>query len=225
MRINKYIATRLGISRRRADEIISRGRITVDGLGPNPGQDVSDANTVLIDNRPLPQTKNFEYILLNKPAGYVCSRDGQGSNSIYDLLPHKYDHLNPVGRLDKDSSGLLLLTNDGELHNKLTHPSFQKEKQYQVVLNKPLAQDDISAISLRGVTLSDGSSKFGITQTKKNSADYIVTLHEGRNRQIRRTFNALGYKIESLARISFGDYKLDDLALGDIKPVNAPTTL
>lgn len=215
MRINKYIASKLGISRRKADEFIARGRITVDGNLPTPGLDVTDENIVLVDGRALPQTKSFEYILLNKPVGYVCSKDGQGSNSIYDLLPHKFDHLNPVGRLDKDSSGLLLLTNDGEMHNKLTHPSYNKQKQYFVTLNKPLAKDDISAITVRGVTLSDGPSKFAISQENKNSSDYVITMQEGRNRQIRRTFNALGYKIESLSRQSFGDYQLDNLAIGD----------
>ena len=219
MRINKFIANKLGISRRKADELISRGRITVDGVVPTPGLDVTQNNTVLIDNRALPQTKAFEYLLLNKPVGYVCSRDGQGSNSIYDLLPHKYDHLNPVGRLDKDSSGLIMLTNDGELHNKLTHPSYNKQKQYLVSLNKPLAKDDISAITLRGVTLSDGPSIFAITPQKTNPREYLVTMHEGRNRQIRRTFNALGYKIESLQRTSFGDYQLDDLAVGEYRTI------
>jgi len=130
-------------------------------------------------------------------------------------LPHTYDHLNPVGRLDKDSAGLLLLTNDGELHNKLTHPSYQKDKQYSVSLNKPLARDDISAITLRGVTLSDGPSSFMIDQPNKNKPVYIITMQEGRNRQIRRTFNALGYKIESLTRISFGDYQLGSIQVGD----------
>lgn len=219
MRINKFIANKLGVSRRKADELINRGRITVNGAVPAPGLDVTENNTVLIDNRALPQAKVFEYLLLHKPVGYVCSRDGQGSNSIYDLLPHKYDHLNPVGRLDKDSSGLILLTNDGELHNKLTHPSYNKQKQYHVSLNKPLAKDDISAITLRGVTLSDGPSIFAITPQKTNPREYIVTMHEGRNRQIRRTFNALGYKIESLQRISFGDYQLDDLAVGEYRTI------
>lgn len=219
MRINKFIANKLGVSRRKADELINRGRITVDGTMPTPGLDVTEDNIVLIDNRALPQAKAFEYLLLHKPVGYVCSRDGQGSDSIYDLLPHKYDHLNPVGRLDKDSSGLILLTNDGELHNKLTHPSYNKQKQYHVSLNKPLAKDDISAITLRGVTLSDGPSIFAITPQKTNPREYLVTMHEGRNRQIRRTFNALGYKIESLQRISFGDYQLDDLAVGEYRTI------
>ncbi len=223
MRINKYIAARLGISRRRADEIIKAGRITVDGLDPSPGTDVTDSNTVLIDGRALPQEKSFTYLLLNKPIGYVCSKDGQGSRSIYDLLPHTYDHLNPVGRLDKDSSGLLLMTNDGEMHNKLTHPSYEKLKEYHVTLARPLDPND-QALIKNGVLLADGSSKLDLTVWQPGGRHWIVRMHEGRNRQIRRTFHALGYKVLALHRTVFGDYSLDDLESGKYKEAVAPSS-
>jgi len=213
MRINKYLAGRLGISRRRADEILQAGRITVDGTLVTVGLDVSDTNTVLIDGRPLPQEKKFEYVLLNKPVGYVCSRDGQGSYTIYDLLPREYNHLNPVGRLDKDSSGLLLLTNDGALHNELTHPSSQKEKVYIVTLNKPLAQADAEQITA-GIQLFDGVSALGLRAMDQERRIWEVRMHEGRNRQIRRTFRAVGYIITTLQRMQFGDYKIGTLAPG-----------
>jgi 23S rRNA pseudouridine2605 synthase len=217
VRINKYIAARLGISRRRADEIIKAGRITVDGIDPSPGTDISDENNVLIDGRALPQEKSFTYVLLNKPAGYVCSRDGQGSLSIYDLLPHSYDHLNPVGRLDKDSSGLLLMTNDGELHNKLTHPSYEKHKEYQVTLGKSLDPKD-QALIKNGIALADGDSRLDLTPWQQDDGrGWVVRMHEGRNRQIRRTFHALGYKVVSLHRTVFGDYALGDLESGKFK--------
>ena len=210
MRINKFIASKLGISRRKADEIIAANRITVDGTNPSPGLDVSEENTVLIDGRPLPQTKSFEYILFNKPVGYVCSRNGQGSDSIYDLLPHKYDHLNPVGRLDKDSSRLLLLTNDGELHNQLAHPSGKKEKVYIVKVHQPLAQKDAVRIE-SGIQLEDGTSALSLRQKDQDRRVWEVRMHEGRNRQIRRTFQEVGYKIVSLNRTGFGEYSIGSL--------------
>ena len=214
MRINKYIAERLGISRRKADALLAAGRITVNGSQPNPGMDITDDHHVLIDKRALPAKKSTQYVLLHKPVGYVCSREGQGSLTIYDLLPHSLDHLNPVGRLDKDSSGLLLLTNDGTVHNQLTHPSHEKEKQYAVTLNKPLANDAITAVTTRGVKLRDGNSKFDIVPINMGEARYTVILREGRNRQIRRTFNALGYKIINLTRTQIGNYELGNLPVG-----------
>jgi 16S rRNA U516 pseudouridylate synthase RsuA-like enzyme len=113
MRINKYIALATPLSRRDADRAIQAGRVTVNGQIPETGQEVTDADVVLLDNKPItPAVKTT--ILFNKPAGYVCSRDGQGSKTIYELLPPEYQRLQSVGRLDKNSSGLILLTNDGE---------------------------------------------------------------------------------------------------------------
>jgi len=221
VRINKYLAARLGISRRKADAILQAGRITVDGIAPSAGFDVTDENTVLIDGRQLPQEKSFTYVLLNKPVGYVCSRDGQGSSSIYDLLPHTFDHLNPVGRLDKDSSGLLLLTNDGALHNKLTHPSYEKHKEYQITLSKPLGPND-QALIKKGVLLDDGLSGLDLSLWQSDGRGWIVRMHEGRNRQIRRTFHALGYKVTSLHRTHFGDYALGNIAVGKYIEVETP---
>jgi 23S rRNA pseudouridine2605 synthase len=143
---------------------------------------------------------------LNKPAGYVCSREGQGGKTVYDLMPQKYHRLKTVGRLDKDTSGLLLLTDDGELANRLTHPSFQKEKVYVAGLNKNLAPEDKRKL-LTGVNLADGLSKF-INVTDCSNSIYEVIISEGRNRQIRRTFDALGYKVTSLNRNKFAEYIL-----------------
>lgn len=214
MRINKYIADRLGISRRKADALLAAGRITVNGAQPSSGMDITDGLEVLIDKRVLPAKKITQYVLMHKPVGYVCSREGQGSATIYDLLPHSLDHLNPVGRLDKDSSGLILLTNDGMVHNQLTHPSHQKEKHYAVTLNKPIDSNAMHVLTKQGVTLRDGISKFEIRNTNDTEPQYTVVLREGRNRQIRRTFNALGYKIISLSRTQFGEYKLGNLPVG-----------
>ena len=150
-------------------------------------------------------------LMLNKPAGYVCSRNGQGSKTVYDLLPKKYHYLKTIGRLDKDSSGLLLLTNDGELANKLTHPRYQKSKVYEVSLNKELKSSDQSKLQ-KGVSLDNGLSRFSyIKSTSANK--YEVTLSEGRNRQIRRTFEAIGYRVSKLHRTDFGSYSLGGLPI------------
>jgi 23S rRNA pseudouridine2605 synthase len=212
VRLNKYIALATGMSRRSADTAIKSGKVKLNQIPAKLGDIVASQDTVTLDNVQLKLKGRHTTIMLNKPVGYVCSRRGQGSKTIYDLLPEEYHYLKPVGRLDKDSSGLILLTDDGELANKLTHPKYQKEKVYRVSLDKTLALSDKNQL-LTGVGLSDGLSKFIRVKDYSNDT-YEVVLKEGRNRQIRRTFNALGYKIEELHRISLGDYKLMDLPRG-----------
>ena len=206
MRINKYVALATGLSRRKADDVIASGQIKINGTPATTGSTLSDQDIVTLNNKKL-SLPIFTTILLNKPTGYVCSRNGQGSKTIYDLLPAKYHNLKPIGRLDKNSSGLLLLTNNGTLHQQLSHPSYVKQKRYIVTLNKPLLPQDQTNI-LKGVMLEDGISKL---QLKKDGKSWIVTMAEGRNRQIRRTFFALGYKVTKLTRTNFGPYKLSDI--------------
>lgn len=213
MRINKYIAERLGISRRKADEVVSSGVVTINGSIAQPGQTITENDIVMLGNKALPEMPRHTTIMLNKPTGYVCSKDGQGSNTIYDILPIKYRTLNPVGRLDKDSSGLLLLTNDGNLHQELAHPKYQKEKIYQVRLNRSLSTEDNLRIE-QGVELDDGVSALSLKRTNSNDKTWTVTMHEGRNRQIRRTFDKAGYKVTSLHRTNFGNYTLGNLPKG-----------
>jgi 23S rRNA pseudouridine2605 synthase len=217
MRLNKYIALATGMSRRAADTAIAGGRVSVDGTTARLGQEIQPPNRVTLDNTMLAPPAETQTILLNKPVGYVCSRNGQGSKTIYDLLPETLHHLKPVGRLDKDSSGLLLLTNDGQLAQQLTHPSHQKDKVYVVILDKRLTPDDRQRIE-KGMRLDDGMSvlKFHPRPEAKSplaARTYEVHLHEGRNRQIRRTFAAAGYQVTKLHRSHFGSY-----ALGALKP-------
>lgn len=216
MRLNKYIARHSNYSRRSADEAISSGRVSVNGVTATPGQEVSKGDTVLVDGIKISssQTENLT-IKLHKPTGYVCSRDGQGSPTIYDLLPKELQHLNYAGRLDKNSSGLLIMTNDGELINDLTHPSRQKTKTYEVSLDKPLQPLHQQMISDYGVQLDDGTSRFQIEKTDDNSKNLLVVMSEGRNRQIRRTFKAVGYEVTRLHRTTFGPYTLGSLKAGD----------
>lgn len=220
MRINKFVALASGMSRRAADEAISSRRVLVNGDQPQTGQDITEADTVTLDDKPIAVPTETVTIMLNKPVGYVCSRNGQGSKTVYDLLPPEFHNLKPVGRLDKDSSGLLLLTNDGDLAHKLTHPSFAKQKVYEIMLDKTLEPLHRQMIQDHGVKLQDGVSKFSIErQNQQNDARWLVTLHEGRNRQIRRTFAALDYTVLRLHRIQFGSYLINDLELGTYKPI------
>lgn len=214
MRINKYVALHTALSRRAADAAIAEGRVLVDGTPPPAGMQITEEMNVTLDGKTLTSPGDVRTILLNKPVGYVCSRNGQGNKTVYELLPEPLHHLKPVGRLDKDSSGLLLMTNDGQLAFELTHPKFQKTKKYKIALDKNLAPDDYERIAGKGVLLDDGLSKLELEMINNQAKEYKVTMSEGRNRQIRRTFDSLGYKVVKLHRTHFGPYRLDKLATG-----------
>ncbi len=210
MRVNKFIALGSGLSRRAADTAISDGRVTINNQVCLTGQEVGGSDEVRLDGK-IVTLPNRVVMLLNKPTGYVVSRRGQGSRTIYDLLPSEYQSLKPVGRLDKDSAGLLLLTNDGDLHNQLTHPSYEKEKIYEVALDKALTEKDLKAVN-KGVRLPDGISKMRVSELGDTS--YEVRMSEGRNRQIRRTFAAMGYEVIWLNRTVFGSFHLGNIPRG-----------
>lgn len=218
MRLNKYIAASTGLSRRAADEAIAQNRVRVNSELPSSGQQIGDSDSVTLDNVAITPAVNTITIMLNKPVGFVVSRDGQGSRTIYELLPPELHTLKPVGRLDKDSSGLILLTNDGQLAHELTHPSFQKTKQYNVELSKALQPLHRQMISDYGVRLEDGPSKLQLQRLRDgDDTAWSITMHEGRNRQIRRTFESLGYTVQKLHRTNFGNYTLGDIASGTYK--------
>jgi len=210
MRINKYIAASTGLSRRAADRAVEDGRVEVNDSLVMAAVEVTEQDTVRLDGQLLDKPAiEHKTILLNKPKGYVVSRDGQGSRTVYELLPTELAILKPVGRLDKDSSGLLLMTDDGQLAHQLTHPSFQKTKIYEVELNHPLQPLHRQMISEVGITLEDGPSKLGLERLEDgNDKKWRVTMHEGRNRQIRRTFAGVGYNVVKLHRTQFGSYVL-----------------
>jgi 23S rRNA pseudouridine2605 synthase len=230
MRINKFLAQATGISRRAADTAVGQGAVLVNGSPASTGQIIVEADVVTYQQKQYQlsdvASDTTKTIILNKPAGFVVSRNGQGSKIIYALLPPTLHTLKPVGRLDKDSSGLLLLTNDGDLAHKLTHPSFNKVKRYEIALDKPLQPLHRQMISEFGLQLEDGLSRLQLdrldppsaTGTTSRSqlpdADWLVTMHQGRNRQIRRTFASLGYEVVRLHRTQFGDYLLNDLKSG-----------
>jgi pseudouridylate synthase len=217
-RLNKFVALSLGVSRRKADELIEKGKIIVDGQPARLGQQISEVNHVSYNSNPL-KIQYKKIIALNKPVGYLCSRASQGGvPTIYKLLPKSLHHLKPVGRLDKDSSGLILLTNDGDFAHQMTHPSFYKIKRYLVTLDQPLQPLHRQMINDFGVQLPDGPSR--LTLERQHDGDdrrWIVQMSEGRNRQIRRTFAALGYTVAKLHRTDFGSYSLGSLKKGQWK--------
>lgn len=221
MRINKYVASGSGLSRRAADQAIAEGRVLVNGQSPVAGQQIAAGDSVTLDGHAVRPPADTLTLIFNKPAGYVVSRNGQGSDTIYDILPLEAQQLQPVGRLDKDSSGLLVLTNDGALAQQLTHPSYQKRKLYEVTLDQPLAPLHRQMINDHGIQLEDGLSQLLLErQQDNNDHAWLVSMHEGRNRQIRRTFAALGYTVTRLHRTQFGPYYLGDLAAGATKPIS-----
>lgn len=218
IRLNKFLAERLGVSRREADDLITAGRILIDEKPAKLGDRIDKNNKVCYNGSIIPFETDFSYIAFHKPIGYVCSRRAQGpAPTLYELLPKEYRKLKTVGRLDKDSSGLILLTNDGDFAFQMTHPKFHKEKIYEVELDRPLEPLHQQMISDYGIMLDDGPSKFLVIRDQDH---YIVKLSEGRNRQIRRTFAALGYKVKRLHRTKFGIFELGNLKPGKIQIIN-----
>lgn len=221
-RINKFLALHLGIARREADELIAQGAVSVDGKVATLGQRVSESSPITVKGKELQTTPAFTYIALHKPVGYVCSRKRQGDTpTIYELLPKEYHALKLVGRLDKDSSGIILLTNDGDFAHQMTHPKFHKIKIYEVALDTPLQPLHRQMISDFGVMLEDGKSQFELARLNENDdKEWMITMKEGRNRQIRRTFAALGYIVTKLHRTQFGPYTLAGLRVGKAEVVD-----
>ena len=219
VRLNKFLAERLGVSRREADDLITAGKVLMNDSPAQLGAHIDKNDKVCYNKRIVPFETEYSYIAFNKPVGYVCSRRAQGSApTLYELLPDEFKKLKTVGRLDKDSSGLILLTNDGDFAFQMTHPKFRKTKVYEVELDHPLEPLHQQMISDYGVMLDDGPSRFKVIRA---ATGYIAILSEGRNRQIRRTFAALGYHVTKLHRTQFGKYELGNLASGKYAIIEA----
>lgn len=210
-------------SRRRLAEAIKQGRLTVDGrvatdfrFPVNLRQD-----QVRIDNRPVNlKPEKRVYLMLHKPGGVLSTtRDERGRDTVIGLLPQKYRHLRlyPVGRLDKESTGLLLLTNDGALTYRLTHPRFEHEKEYLVRLDRWLKPGEKEKLE-RGIELEDGKTHPVVVEAVKTEPfRYRVTMHEGRKRQLRRMFQGLGYRALALKRVRTGSLTLGSLREGEVR--------
>jgi 23S rRNA pseudouridine2605 synthase len=209
MPLNKYLAHCGVSSRREAVELIKAEKVKVNGVVvTEPGHKVSDKDDIRFNGKKLFVQKELVYILLNKPKDYITtSEDPQGRKTIMDLMKGvTTQRIYPVGRLDRNTSGVILLTNDGELTQKLSHPSFQVKKVYEVTLDKPLEKSDFEQL-LKGVVLEDGfiaPDALGYVDPK-NKKVVGIEIHSGRNRIVRRMFEFLGYDVRGLDRVLFAN--------------------
>ncbi len=223
MRINKLLAD-LGVaSRRSADEMISSGRVQINSHTATLGENVEETDKVFLDGKLLVRKeKTEEYYIMNKPKGVVCTvSDDRGRKTVMSYLPEGCGRVFPVGRLDYDTEGLLILTNDGELSHRLTHPSSQIPKTYLVRIEGTLTEKDLnpirSGVELDGVLTK--KCKAHIVETNKAYTKVHITITEGKNRQVRRMFEAIGKNVAFLKRISIGQLKLTGLDRGECRPL------
>lgn len=225
MRINKFLATSGVASRRGADELIKDGVVKINGRVCKAGDDVEvGSDTVTVNGKPINVVKKFDYYIMNKPKGYVCTvKDDKGRKTVIDLLPPSAKRLFPVGRLDYDTEGLLILTNDGELTFKLTHPKNEVPKTYLVKTEKPVSEEDL--FKLRNGVYVDGvktkKCNVKLIETNKTGSKLHVTITEGRNRQVRKMFEAVNNCVDFLKRIKIGDLALTGLNRGEVRQLNA----
>jgi len=197
-----------------ADELIFSGRVIVDGQSvKNPGIIVSEKNIVEIDGKQIKPKLDLVYIMFNKPKLVITSKyDNEGRETIMEYLPDNFQHLNPVGRLDFDASGLLLLTNDGELINKLTHPRYEAEKTYVVKCEPPITKLDLDYLTSGVEIATDLISRADDVELKNDTL--LLTIHEGHYHHVKRMMEAINKKVVWLKRVSFKGVNLGDLPPG-----------
>lgn len=221
MRINKYIANSGIASRRKADELIKNGKVKVNGsiLG-QPGYDVKPGDKVCIDGKEIESRSDKVYYIMNKPLGVITSvSDDRGRMTVVDIVSAENERIFPVGRLDYNTSGLLFLTNDGEMANRIMHPGRKIPKTYRVRVAGHINKTGLSILR-SGVRLKDfttSAAKIDVITWNRRSMLLEVTIHEGKNRQIRRMFEAIGYPVQELERISVGNIKLGHLKQGEYR--------
>jgi 23S rRNA pseudouridine2605 synthase len=215
MRLAKHLAHAGVASRRAAEQLIFHGHVTVGGkVVTDPATDVDGSKPITVDGRPVGGTQQERAVyILNKPPGVVStSHDTHGRKTVVDLV-HAERRLYPVGRLDADSTGLILLTDDGELAHRLTHPSFEVPKTYRAVVRNPPVREPALRKLREGIELDDGRTSPAKVR-KISSSELEITVHEGRKRQIRRMCEAIDHRVESLERVAFGPLRLGNLPIG-----------
>lgn len=222
IRLNKYIASSGLCSRRKADELIEQGKVAVNGKTVNElGYLVQPKDKVFVNKKLIHPVKH-EYYRFYKPAGYITTCDDEkGRKTIYDLLPENLAGLKPVGRLDKDSTGLLILTNDGDLINALTHPSIKVPKVYMVTVDSVLTRAELEKLA-NGVEIEPNKIAYADIQVlnmDNKHTEMQITLYKGMNRQIRKMFEYIGHEVKVLKRIQHATLTLDGLKRGEFKPI------
>ncbi len=223
MRINKFLADQGVASRRHADAMIEAGRVTINGKVATLGANVEETDEVIVDGKLISVAeKKEEYYIMNKPKGVICTvSDDRGRKTVMDLLPEGVGRVFPVGRLDYETEGLLILTNDGDLSYRLTHPTNEIPKTYMAKIEGTMMEKDLnplrSGVELDGVMTK--KCKAHIVETHKEYTKVHVTITEGRNRQVRRMFEAIGRNVAFLKRVSIGKLKLSGLNRGEVRPL------
>ena len=209
--LNKYISETGICSRREADKFIESGRVTLNGVIAVKGNRVTEGDVVLLNGKPLRSNPKRIYIAFHKPRGLTCTTDLRDKSNVVSYINHT-QRIFPIGRLDKDSEGLIFLTNDGDIVNKILRSRNGHEKEYIVVVDKPLAPDFVRRMS-NGIPILGTTTKQCAVE-KKGQSTFRIILTQGLNRQIRRMCEYMGYEVKKLKRIRIMSMKLDDLAVG-----------
>ncbi|PKL37111.1 pseudouridine synthase [Candidatus Peregrinibacteria bacterium HGW-Peregrinibacteria-1] len=222
IRLNKFIANNSTYSRRQVDTMLAAGEIkvnneTITELGT---QIDPETDQITINDTPLAPTQEYTYIALHKPSGYITTRkDELDRPTILDLLPPELHHLKPVGRLDNETEGLLIMTDDGEYINKVTHPKYQHSKTYLAIINAPISPEEIETLT-QGIEIEPGTltSPAKIRINKMDRKTFLeITIYEGRNRQIRKMFQKIYKRVVYLKRIRSGNINLGNLPVGKFR--------
>ncbi|MGO5074410.1 pseudouridine synthase [Clostridium sporogenes] len=218
-RLQKYMASCGVASRRKCEDIILEGRVEVNGIKIKElgTKIISGKDIIKVDGNIIKPEENKIYILLNKPKGYVCTaKDEKGRKTILDLVKVK-ERIYPIGRLDMETSGIIILTNDGEIYNKIIHPKFEKIKTYNAKVKGTIKKDHIELFK-KGIDIGDyitAPAALEIFKTNKDTSEIIIKIHEGKNRQVRRMCKSIGHPVIDLDRISIGNISKGDLKLGE----------
>lgn len=218
IRLQKFLADSGVASRRKCEELIAQGRVEVNGqLVSIPGTKINGSEIIKVDGKQIGQHPEKVYIILNKPVGYISSAKDQFSRkTVLDLIGTIKERIYPVGRLDYDTSGLILLTNDGEFANKMMHPKHELEKVYRAIISGKLSETEIRSLK-KGIAIEDyvtAPAKVNIIEMSDKDSIVEITIHEGKNRQVRKMFEAIGHTILRLKRISIGPIQIKGLEEG-----------
>ncbi len=219
IRLQKYLAEAGVASRRKCEEFISQGRVEVNGkIVTVPGTKIEGKELIKVDGKEIRQEQKKVYILLNKPVGYISTAKDQFSRrTVLDLVETVKERIYPVGRLDYDTSGLMFLTNDGGLANRLTHPKHEMTKAYRVMISGSLKEEEIKGLE-NGIEIEGyktAPAKVSIVDTSKKDSIIEIIIHEGRNRQVRKMFEVMGHVVLRLKRVAIGPVKIEGLEEGN----------